>query len=151
MDSIDRKIIRELQKNGRITNQELATKVNLSPSPCLRRLKALEERGIIKGYSAIIDAKSYGLPLTALIRIKLDRHSEEAVRQFEDRVRRLDEVLECHVLTGATDYFMKVLVAGLEEYEEFIRKQIHPIGDINSIDSSFVYGTVKTTNVFPDI
>ncbi|WP_018996422.1 Lrp/AsnC family transcriptional regulator [Hirschia maritima] len=151
MDSIDRKIIRELQKNGRITNQELATKVNLSPSPCLRRLKALEERGIIKGYSAVIDAKSYGLPLTALIRIKLDRHSEDAVRQFEDRVRRLDEVIECHVLTGATDYFMKVLVAGLEEYEEFVRKQIHPIGDINSIDSSFVYGTVKTTNVFPDI
>ena len=151
MDNIDRKIIRELQKNGRITNQELATKVNLSPSPCLRRLKALEERGIIKGYSAIIDAKSYGLPLTALIRIKLDRHSEDAVRQFEDRVRRLDEVLECHVLTGATDYFMKVLVAGLEEYEEFVRKQIHPIGDINSIDSSFVYGTVKTTNIFPDI
>lgn len=151
MDSIDRKIIRELQKNGRITNQELATKVNLSPSPCLRRLKALEERGIIKGYSAVIDAKSYGLPLTALIRIKLDRHSEDAVRQFEDRVRRLDEVIECHVLTGSTDYFMKVLVAGLEEYEEFVRKQIHPIGDINSIDSSFVYGTVKTTNVFPDI
>lgn len=151
MDLIDRRIVRELQKDGRITNQELATLVNLSPSPCLRRLRALEEQGIIKGYSASIDAKAYGLPITALIRIKLGKHTEDAVKSFEDRIKRLDQVLECHVLTGDTDYFLKVLVAGLEEYEEFVRRQIHPIGDINSIDSSFVYGTVKNTDIYPEI
>lgn len=149
MDNIDRQIIRALQKDGRMTNLELAASVNLSPSPCLRRLRALEENGIIKGYSADIDSKAYGLPVTAFIGIKLGKHTETAVRQFEERVKRMDEVLECHVLTGATDYFLKVMVSGLEEYETFIRKQIHPIGDIASIDSSFVYGTVKNTHVYP--
>lgn len=151
MDNIDRRMIRVLQKDGRITNLELAAKVNLSPSPCLRRLRSLEENGVIKGYSAEIDAKAYGLPVTAFIRVKLGKHSESTIKQFEDRVKRMDEVLECHVLTGATDYFLKVMVAGLEEYEAFIRKQIHPIGDIASIDSSFVYGTVKKTHVYPSI
>ncbi|WP_029065890.1 Lrp/AsnC family transcriptional regulator [Labrenzia sp. DG1229] len=149
MDSKDRQIIRALQKNGRMTNQELAETVNLSPSPCLRRLRNLESSGAIRGFSVDVDPKAYGLPITVFVRIRLERHNEEDVRHFESRVQTIDEVLECHVLTGAMDYQLRVVVSNLEAYEDFIRNRIHPIGGIASIDTSFVYGTVKKTAVFP--
>ncbi|GAA5079713.1 Lrp/AsnC family transcriptional regulator [Roseibacterium beibuensis] len=151
MDSKDRQIIRALQANGRMTNQELAEKVNLSPSPCLRRLRILEESGAIRGFSADVDAKAYGLPITVFVRIRLERHNEEDVRRFESRVMGFDEVLECHVLTGAFDYQLRVVVPDLDAYEDFIRNRIHRIGGIASIDTIFVYGTVKKTSVFPAI
>ncbi|WP_282046955.1 Lrp/AsnC family transcriptional regulator [Roseibium album] len=149
MDSKDRQIIRALQKDGRMTNQELAETVNLSPSPCLRRLRNLENSGAIRGFSVDVDPKTYGLPITVFVRIRLERHNEEDVRHFESRVQKIDEVLECHVLTGAMDYQLRVVVASLDAYEDFIRNRIHPIGGIASIDTSFVYGTVKKTAVFP--
>jgi len=149
MDSRDRQIIRALQKDGRMTNQELAETVNLSPSPCLRRLRNLENSGAIRGFSVDVDPKTYGLPITVFVRIRLERHNEEDVRHFESRVQTIDEVLECHVLTGAMDYQLRVVVASLDAYEDFIRNRIHPIGGIASIDTSFVYGTVKKTAVFP--
>ena len=149
MDGKDRQIIRALQANGRMTNQDLADAVNLSPSPCLRRLRNLEATGAITGYGAEVDAKAYGLPVTVFVRIKLERHNEEDVQRFERAVMRIDEVLECHVLTGATDYQLRVVVSDLEAYEDFIRTRIHPIGGIATIDTTFVYGTVKKTGVFP--
>jgi len=149
MDRKDRQIIRALQENARITNQELAAQVNLSPSPCLRRVRNLEASGAIRGYSAVVDPALYGLPVTVYVRIKLERHNEDDVRHFESRVLAMDEVLECHVMTGQMDYLLRVLVAGLDDYEDFIRNRIHPIGCIASIDTSFVYGTVKKTSVFP--
>ncbi len=149
MDDKDQQILRVLQTDGRISNQDLAERVNLSPSPCLRRLRNLEERGVIRGYSADVDAKACGLPLTAYIRISLSPHSEETVRGFETRVQSLDEVMECHLLTGRSDYMLRVMVSGLDAYEHFIRHSLQPIPHIASIDSSFVYGTVKKTNVFP--
>ncbi|WP_424942019.1 Lrp/AsnC family transcriptional regulator [Aliiroseovarius crassostreae] len=151
MDRKDRQIIRALQANGRMTNQDLAERVNLSPSPCLRRLRLLEESGAIQGYSAEVDAKAYGLPITVFVRVRLERHNEEDVKRFEQRVMSIDEVLECHVLTGASDYQLRVVVSDLDAYEDFIRNRIHRIGGIASIDTSFVYGTVKKTNVFPAI
>lgn len=149
MDSKDRQIIRALQRNGRMTNQDLAAEVNLSPSPCLRRVRNLEASGAIQGYAASADAARYGLPVTVFVRIKLERHNETDVRHFEARVKAMEQVLECHVLTGQTDYQLRVLVADLDDYETFIRTRIHPIGCIASIDTSFVYGTVKKTAVFP--
>ncbi len=151
MDSKDRQIIRALQANGRMTNQDLAEQVNLSPSPCLRRLRILEENGAIRGYSADVDAKAYGLPITVFVRVRLEHHNEEDVKRFESRVMSIDEVLECHVLTGASDYQLRVVVSDLDAYEDFIRNRIHRIGGIASIDTSFVYGTVKKTSVFPVI
>lgn len=151
MDAKDRQIIRALQGNGRMTNQDLAAEVNLSPSPCLRRLRNLEESGALRGYSAEVDAKAYGLPITVFVRVRLERHNEDDVQRFESRIRAIDEVLECHVLTGAPDYQLRVVVPGLDAYEDFIRHRIHPIGGIASIDTSFVYSTVKKTNVFPAI
>lgn len=151
MDSKDRQIIRALQRNGRATNLEIAAEVNLSPSPCLRRMRLLEESGAILGYRVIVDAKVYGLPVTVFIRIRLERHTAELVRHFETRVRALDEVLECHLMTGPADYLLRVVVSGLDAYEDFIRNRIHPIGGIGSIDTSFVYGTIKNTGVYPEI
>ena len=149
MDSKDRQVIRALQRNGRITNQDLADAVNLSPSPCLRRVRNLEAGGAIRGYSADADAAAYGLPVTVFVRIKLERHNEEEVRHFESRIGAIDEVLECYVMTGQMDYLLRVVVSGLDDYENFIRNRIHPIGCIASIDTSFVYGVVKKTSVFP--
>ena len=151
MDRKDRQIIRALQRNGRMTNQDLAESVNLSPSPCLRRLRNLEASGAIRGFTVDADPVAYGLPITAFVQVRLERHNEETVRQFEQRVTRLDEVQECHMLTGGTDYLLRVVVAGLDAYEDFIRNRIHPIGGIGSIDTSFVYGTVKKTGVYPMI
>ncbi len=149
MDSKDRQIIRALQEDGRMTNQDLADKVNLSPSPCLRRIRNLETAGIIQGYSVDVDAKAYGLPVTVFVRIQLEKHTEEVVQNFEKEIRATDNVLECHVMTGRADYLLKVVVADLSDYESFVRRRLHPIGGIASIDTSFAYGVVKKTSVFP--
>jgi DNA-binding Lrp family transcriptional regulator len=149
MDAKDRQIIRELQKDGRITNQELAERVNLSPSPCLRRLRQLEETGVIAGYTALVDQKAYGLPITVFIRVRLDRHGEAVVKTFEAHVARIDEILDCFLLAGGDDYLLRVIVASLESYEDFIRRKLHAIPGVASIDTSFAYGVVKQTRVFP--
>ncbi|WP_299210655.1 Lrp/AsnC family transcriptional regulator [Roseovarius rhodophyticola] len=151
IDATDRKIIRALQKNGRITNLDLAENVNLSPSPCLRRLRNLEQNGVIKGYSIDVDAKAYGFPIMVFVRVTLNAHTGETVQLFEAEVCKIPEVLECFVMTGAADYFLRVVVEDLEDYERFVRQRLHEIGCINSIDTSFVYGVVKQTHVFPDL
>lgn len=149
MDKIDRQILRELQRNGRITNQELAEKVNLSPSPCLRRVKQLESSGMIKGYTVEVDNEAYGLPIIAFVRIELERHSADVVQKFETTIKLVDNVLECYVMTGRSDYLIKVLVKDLHDYEHFVRHQLHQVANIASIDSSFAYGVVKRSHVLP--
>lgn len=149
MDDKDRQIIRALQRDGRMSNQDLAESVSLSPSPCLRRLRNLERSGVIRGYAARVDARAYGLAITAFVRLRLERHDETTVRNFEQQVGRMDEVQECHVMTGQTDYQLRVVVASLEAYESFIRTRLQRIGGIGSIDTSFAYGTVKDSMVFP--
>ena len=149
MDEKDRQIIRELQRDGRLTNQELAEKVNLSASPCLRRVRLLEESGVIQGYTALIDQKAYGLPITVFIRIRLDRHNSESVKAFEDKVRRSEDILDWFLMTGDCDYLLRVIVESLEAYESFIRREIHNMPGIASIDTSFAYGTVKHSKLYP--
>ncbi|MFV8557987.1 Lrp/AsnC family transcriptional regulator [Sulfitobacter sp. SBS6] len=149
MDSKDRDIIKALQRNGRLTNQDLAAQVNLSPSPCLRRTRALEEKGVIKGYTAIVDERAYGLPVTALVRIRLSSHTGDVVKLFEKKVHETEQILDCYVITGSEDYLLRVLVEDLKSYEEFVRHKLHNIPGIASIDSSFAYGVLKQSNVFP--
>lgn len=149
MNRKDRQIIRALQRNGRMTNQDLAEAVNLSPSPCLRRLRNLESSGAIRGFSVDVDEAAYGLPITVFVRIRLERHNEDDVRRFESEIQNIDEILDCHMLTGATDYQLRVVVKDLAAYEHFVRTRIQTIGIIASIDTSFVYGTVKKSAVFP--
>ena len=149
MDEKDRQIIWALQRDGRLTNQELSEKVSLSPSPCLRRLRLLEDRKIIRGYTAMVDEEKYGLPVTAFVRIKLDRHSKETVALFEKKIRSLDQIQDCYVMTGEADYLLRVLVESLKDYEQFVREKLHNIDGVAAIDTSFAYGTVKKTTVFP--
>ena len=149
MDIKDRQIIRELQKNGRLTNLELAERVNLSPSPCLRRLRSLENTGVIQGYTALVDQKAYGVPLTVFVSVALEKHSREAVRSFERKVGEIDAILDCFLTTGDADYMLRVLVSDLEAYENFVRTELHALPGIRSIDSRFAYGVVKNTHVYP--
>ncbi len=148
MDTKDRQIIRELQADGRLTNHELAERVNLSPSPCLRRLRNLEQSGVIQGYTALVDQKAYGLPITVFVRIRLQPHTQESVQEFEQSITAMDEVLDCHLMTGDCDYLLRVIVESLEAYETFIRQKVHRIGCVASIDTSFAYGVVKQTRTF---
>lgn len=149
MDDTDLKILKELQKDGRLSNAELAERVDLSPSPCLRRLRMLEKNGVIEGYTAIVNQKAYGLPVTVFIRIQMEHHSTEVAKEFERRIHGIDEIIDCHLMTGGTDYLLRVVVASLEDYEAFIRTRIHPIPSIASINTSFAYGVVKKSRCLP--
>ncbi len=151
MDAKDRQILAALQEDGRLTNLELSERVALSPSPCLRRLRTLEKSGVIKGYTAIVDEQAYGLPLTVFVRIRLDRHSEEAVASFEQSIRGMDNILDCYVMTGDADYLLRVLAKDLADYEHFVRSKLHRLKHIASIDTSFAYGVVKRSSNFPKI
>ena len=150
MDSKDRQILRELQSDGRLTNQDLSERVNLSPSPCLRRVRLMEEQGIIKGYTALVDQKAWGLPVTVFIRLKLERHSDEAVNAFEQAIIAMPQVMDCWLMTGRSDYLLSVIAADLDDYERFVRRELQRVPGIASIDTSFAYGSVKHAQVLPD-
>ena len=149
MDAKDRHILRELQRDGRLTNAELAERVNLSPSPCLRRVRNLEKAGVIDRYVAIIDREAAGYPVTAFVQVTLARHDREVVDGFEKRVRETPQILTCHLMTGSSDYLLQIVVAGLDAYEEFMRETLHTTPGIATINTSFVYGTVKDTVELP--
>ena len=149
LDRYDRKILQLLQHNGRITNQELAERVGLSPAPCLRRVRSLEEQGIISGYQAVLDAKKMGLSLMALLQISMDRHTPERFKNFDAKIKELPEVLECLLITGHdADYMLKVIVKDMESYQELLLNKITRIEGVSGVHSSFVMRqVVNTTNI----
>lgn len=149
MDSKDRQIVQALQAEGRLTNQDLSEQVNLSPSPCLRRVRLLEEQGVIKGYTALVDQKAWGLPVTVFIRIKLERHGDDAVTAFERAIQDMPQVMDCWLMTGRSDYLLRVIAADLDDYETFVRRELQRVPGIASIDTSFAYGSVKHAQVLP--
>lgn len=149
LDRKDLQILHELQLDARLSNQELAQRVSLSPSPCLRRVRRLEESGMIRGYTAIVDQQAYGLPITVFVRVALERHDTATVAEFERRVREIDEIMDCFLMTGRRDYLLRVVAPGLEGYERFIRDVLHTIPGIASIDTSFAYGIVKHALALP--
>ncbi|MHA0041860.1 Lrp/AsnC family transcriptional regulator [Deinococcus sp. PEB2-63] len=151
MDDRDRRILAALQANGRISNQDLADQVHLSPSPCLRRVRQLEDSGVIQGYTALVDEEAYGLTVTAFVRVRLQLHTTASIRAFEDAIARMDAVLDCYVMTGEADYLLRVLVADLKAYESFVRRELHAVPGIASIDTSFAYGRVKRATVYPQL
>lgn len=151
MDRHDCEIIRQLQNNGRITNQALAEKINLSPSSCLKRLRDLEASGVITGYTALVDQEIYGLAVTAFMRITLLDHNENTIAGFEHEIRKLDEVQDCHLIAGGADYMLRIIISDLKAYEKFVRLHIQTIFGVQSIDTSFAYGVIKRSTVFPQI
>ena len=148
LDAIDRKILELLQADGRMSLAELAEKVGLSPSPCLRRVRMLED-GVISRYVAVLDQRAVGLPVSVFVSIKLEKQRQESLDRFAKAIERWPEVLECYLMTGSRDYWMRVVVPDLDAYERFVKQKLTRVEGIASIESSFALEQVKYTNVLP--
>lgn len=139
LDRYDRRILEVLQADGRLPNQELAERIGLSPSPCLRRVRALEEAGVITGYRALVDARKLGLSLMALLHISMDKHTPERFANFEKKIAARPEVLECLLITGQeADYQLKVIVRDMDAYQELLLNRITRIEGVTGVHTSFV-------------
>ena len=150
LDRYDRRILEILQKEGRLSNQELAERIGLSPSPCLRRVKVLEESGVIAGYRAVLDARTLGQTLTALIYISMDRHTPERFAHFEAEIAQIPAVIECLLITGQqADYQLKVLVRDMDAYQALLLDRITAIDGVTGVHSSFVLRTIKSGGELP--
>lgn len=149
LDAIDRKILATLQRDGRISIADLAQQVGLSPSPCLRRVRLLEEAGVIARYVAMVDQQAVGLPVSVFVSIKLESQREEALTKFGKSIERWPEVLECYLMTGPRDYLLRVVVSDLSAYERFLKQKLTKLTGIASIESSFALEQVKYTNSLP--
>ena len=149
MDNLDKKIVFELQKNGRLSNFEIAEKVGLSPSPCLRRIKNLEKKKIISGYTAIVDEELFGYPVTAFVSVRLENQTDGTLKKFEEGISTLVEVVDCWLVTGNRDYLLRVVAENLKTYEKFMREDLTKIQGIGSIETNFALGSVKTKQPLP--
>ena len=149
LDPIDIRILNELQNDSSHSNVELAKRVHLSPSPCLMRVKALKDKGVIRNYVALADPKSLGLGLNVFISISLKEQSKEALGEFEQRISEHDEVMECYLMTGDSDYLIRVAVADMGALEKFILEQLTPIPGIEKIRSSFALKQVRYKTALP--
>jgi Lrp/AsnC family leucine-responsive transcriptional regulator len=149
LDAVDRKILAQLQIDGRMSLSDLAGKVGLSPSPCLRRVRILERDGVISRYVAVLDQRAVGLPVSVFVSIKLERQKQDTLDQFAKAIARWPEVLECYLMTGPRDYWLRVVVPDLAAYERFVKQKLTRLDGIASIESSFALEQVKYSNVLP--
>lgn len=150
LDRYDRLILQTLQNDGHLSNQDLADRIGLTPSPCLRRVKALEESGLITGYRALVDARKLGLTLMALIHISMDQHTPERFDHFEAAIADIPEVLECLLITGqSADYQLKVVVRDMDHYQELLLNRITRIPGVTGVHSSFVLRRVVDRTALP--
>ena len=149
LDSIDLKILAELQADGALSNIELARRIHLSPSPCLTRVRALEAAGVIDRYVAIANASALGLGLNVFISISLKSQGKQALAHFEQCISEHDEVMECYLMTGDSDYLIRVAVADIAALEKFILEQLTPIAGIEKIRSSFALKQVRYKTALP--
>ena len=149
LDSVDLRILAELQQDGSLSNVELARRVHLSPSPCLARVKALEAAGVIARYVALANAQALGLGLNVFINISLRTQSKQALADFEQRIAEHDEVMECYLMTGDSDYLIRVTVANIAALEKFILEQLTPIPGVEKIRSSFALKQVRYKTALP--
>tara|TARA_A100000171_G_scaffold48049_1_gene54962 strand:- start:2348 stop:2827 length:480 start_codon:yes stop_codon:yes gene_type:complete len=149
LDSIDMKVLQALQANARLTNTELATRVNLSASPCLARVKALEEMGVISRYVTLLDPLQIGLNVSVFIEIRLEQQIEKSLERFENAIRDYPEVMECYLMTGDADYLLRVVVPDIQALERFIIDELSKIPGVSNIKSSFALKQVKYKTALP--
>ena len=149
LDSTDLRILAALQADGALSNVELARRVHLSPSPCLTRVKALEAAGVIERYVALVNAKNLGLGLNVFISISLKTQSKEVLADFERRIAEHDEVMECYLMSGDSDYLIRVALPDIAALERFILEQLTPIAGIEKIRSSFALKQVRYKTALP--
>ncbi|WP_066557087.1 Lrp/AsnC family transcriptional regulator [Croceicoccus bisphenolivorans] len=143
-DEIDRRLLAELQDEGRITNVELAQRVGLTAPPCLRRVRALEESGAIRGYHADLDAATLGFTITVYAMVSLKSQAEDALRAFEEHIATLPAVRECHMLNGEIDFILKIVSKDLQSFQEFLTSRLTPAPNVASVKTSLVIRTSKT-------
>lgn len=144
LDSIDRRLLAELQAEGRVTNVDLARRVGLTAPPCLRRVRALEEAGVIRGYHAELDPPSLGFTITVFAMVSLKSQAEEDLRAFEQHIATLQEVRECHMLNGEIDFILKIVSKDLQSFQEFLTSKLTPAPNVASVKTSLTIRTAKS-------
>lgn len=149
LDRIDLLILSELQRDGRLTNQELADRVGLSPSPCLRRVRHLEQTGVIGGYRAVVAPRAVALPITAFVRLRLASHEGATVDAVEERLRGIPHIVEAHLLAGDWDYLVRIVTPSFDAYERLLREHLRGIPSLASIDTTFAFGVTKPVSPLP--
>ncbi len=149
LDRYDRAIVTLLQEDARITNARLAEKVSLSESACLRRVRALEESGLIQGYTALVDQQKAGYPVNVFVNITLDRQHQSGLEAFESEVRKIPEVMECYLMTGEHDYFLRLIVADLVDFERVHSQHLTRLPSVARVQSSFAMRTVTRSTAIP--
>ncbi|WP_028240378.1 Lrp/AsnC family transcriptional regulator [Stutzerimonas azotifigens] len=149
LDAHDRRILAALQRDGRLTNVDLADRIGLSASPCLRRVKMLEDAGVILGYQATLDPDAIGLGLTVFVGIKVERHHEEEAERFRQAVSALPEVLSAYLVSGESDFLLHVVVQDLRDYERFLTEVLLKLPGVRDIRSNFAIQTVKAQGPLP--
>jgi Lrp/AsnC family leucine-responsive transcriptional regulator len=149
LDPIDRRILEVLQDDARISNVDLAARVGLSPSPCLRRVRDLEERGVVRRYVALLDPGSVGLGVSVFVQVSLERQAEQGLGTFETRILARPEVLECYLMTGDADYLLRVVVPDVAAFERFLMGHLTRIPGVASVKSSFALSQVKYSTALP--
>lgn len=149
LDRLDRRILDELQADARLSNQELAKRVGLSPAPCWRRLRRLESEGFIASYATLLNASAIGLPISAYALVTLENHHAESVRLFDQVVAQRPEVLECHSMSGTNDYLLRIVAGSMEAYERFLSAHLLQHRSVRSVNTSFVLRTKKSTTRLP--
>ena len=149
LDEIDRRILTALQENARMSNVDLAEGAGISPSPCWRRVRELERRGVIARYVTLVDPSSVGLSVSVFIQVSLERQIEAALETFESTVLARPEVMECYLMTGDADYLLRVVVADLSAYERFLMDHLTRVPGVASIKSSFALKQVKYRTALP--
>lgn len=148
LDQIDRQLLAELQDEGRVTNVELAQRVGLTAPPCLRRVRTLEEEGVIRGYHADVDPAKLGFSIMVFALVSLKSQAEDALRQFEEHMRNLPEVRECHMLNGEIDFILKIVSKDLQSFQEFLTSRLTPAPNVASVKTSL---TIRTAKQLPGV
>ena len=149
LSGADRRILRVLQREGRISNVELARRVGMSPSPCLRRVRRLEQEGVIKSYAAVVDPRAVGLGVEAFAQVNIERHTDADATAFREAVRSVDEVVACYVMTGEMDFLLRILVPDLDAYGDFIRRKLLKMPSVKDVRTSFAIEVIKNRPGLP--
>ena len=149
LDAIDLRILNALQEDGRLTNQELADRVGLSPSPCLRRVRRLERDGFIRGYRAVLDREAVGLGLAVFVDIKVEKHSRDNAKALQDALAAMPEVVACHMVSGTADFIAEIVVPNLKAYERLLTEKLLTLAMIGDIRSNFALTQVKSDAALP--
>ncbi|MBY3252070.1 Lrp/AsnC family transcriptional regulator [Rhizobium laguerreae] len=145
----DIRILKALQGDGRLTNQELAERVGMSTSPCWRRVKKLEEAGVIRGYQAVVDRRAVGLGVLSFVRVQIDTHSHDEAERFEREVGELEAVIACYSIAGEADFLLQVVAADLDSYAEFAMTVIRRLPGIKEMHTMFVLKDIKASTILP--